>query len=101
VLVLVGTDTRRYATAYARHVVDYVPNAQMRKIHGAGHAAPLTRPEALADALTEFLTPAERPADAGQAAPPQMTNSGRSHGRPGSRSPTGGRRAGSVHPLPR
>lgn len=61
VLVLVGSDTKRFATAYARHVVDHVPNAQMRKIPGAGHAAPLTHPGALADALAEFLAPLQRP----------------------------------------
>ena len=31
------------------------PQRTVRKIPGAGHAAPLTRPEALAEALTEFF----------------------------------------------
>jgi pimeloyl-ACP methyl ester carboxylesterase len=67
VLVLVGSDTKRYAIAYARHVVDHVPNARVREIRGAGHAAPLTKPEALADALTELLAPPQRPGAPGHA----------------------------------
>jgi hypothetical protein len=39
-----------------------VPNARVHEIPGAGHAAPLTHPEALAKALTEFFTPARQPA---------------------------------------
>ena len=55
VLVLLGSDTKPYATRAARHVADHVPNARIQEIPGAGHAAPLTRPEALAEALTEFF----------------------------------------------
>jgi pimeloyl-ACP methyl ester carboxylesterase len=33
----------------------------VHKIPGVGHAAPLTHPEALAEALTEFFSP-EQPA---------------------------------------
>ena len=61
VLVLVGSDTKPYATAYARHVADHVANARIHQIPGAGHAAPLTHPEALAGALTEFFSPAQQP----------------------------------------
>lgn len=61
-LVLIGSDTKRFATAYARHVVDHVPNARIQEIPGAGHAAPLTHTAALAYALTEFLSPAQQPA---------------------------------------
>jgi pimeloyl-ACP methyl ester carboxylesterase len=61
VLVVHGSDTKPYATAAARHVVQHVPNARIREIPGAGHASPLTHPEALADALTEFFSPAQRP----------------------------------------
>ena len=50
-----GADTKRFLTASARYVADHVPNARGREIPGAGHAAALTRPEALAEALTEFF----------------------------------------------
>jgi pimeloyl-ACP methyl ester carboxylesterase len=62
VLVLKGSDTKPFSTASARHVADHVPNARMQEIPGAGHAAPLTHPEALAEALTEFFLPAQQPA---------------------------------------
>jgi pimeloyl-ACP methyl ester carboxylesterase len=63
VLVLHGSDTRLpFHHASARHVADHVPNARVREIPGAGHAAPLTHPEALAKALTEFFAPAQQPA---------------------------------------
>ena len=55
VLVLHGADTKRFLTASARYVADHVPNARVHEIPGAGHAAPLTHPEALAEALTEFF----------------------------------------------
>ncbi|HJR54196.1 MAG TPA: alpha/beta hydrolase, partial [Gemmatimonadota bacterium] len=57
-LVLHGADTTPFLTASARHVADRVPDAQVQAIPGAGHAAPLTHPEALAAALTEFFAPA-------------------------------------------
>jgi len=62
VLVLQGSDTKPLAATSARHVADHVPNARVQEIHGAGHAAPLTHPEALAEALTEFFSPAQQPA---------------------------------------
>jgi len=62
VLVLHGSGTKPYATAAARHVADHVPNARIQEIPGAGHAAPLTHPEALADALIEFFSPTQQPA---------------------------------------
>jgi pimeloyl-ACP methyl ester carboxylesterase len=62
VMVLLGSDTKPYFTASARHVADHVPNARIRQISGVGHAAPLTHPEALAGALTEFFSPAQQPA---------------------------------------
>jgi pimeloyl-ACP methyl ester carboxylesterase len=40
----------------------YVPDARIQVIPGAGHAAPLTHPEALAEALTEFFAPAQQQA---------------------------------------
>ena len=60
VLVLLGSDTKPYATRSARYVADHVPNARIQEIPGAGHAAPLTHPEALAKVLTEFFTPAQQ-----------------------------------------
>jgi pimeloyl-ACP methyl ester carboxylesterase len=62
VLVLLGSDTKPLAATSARHVADHVPNARIHEIPGAGHASPLTHPEALAEALTEFFTPAQQPA---------------------------------------
>ena len=60
VLVIHGADTKPFWIRSARHVVDHVPNAQIRAIAGAGHAAPLTHPEALAETLTEFLWPTQQ-----------------------------------------
>jgi pimeloyl-ACP methyl ester carboxylesterase len=57
VLVLHGSDTKPLAVTSARYVADHVPNARMHEIPGAGHAAPLTHPEAIAEALIEFFTP--------------------------------------------
>jgi pimeloyl-ACP methyl ester carboxylesterase len=55
VLVLHGSDTKPYDLAAARHVADHAPNARIQEIPGAGHAAPLTHPEVLAEALTKFF----------------------------------------------
>ena len=62
VVVLLGSDTLPFFTTSARHVADHVPNARIREIPGVGHAAPLTHPEALAEALTEFFSSAKQPA---------------------------------------
>jgi len=62
VLVLHGSDAKPLMTRSARHVADHVPNATVREIPGAGHAAPLTHPEALAEALVRFFSPAKQPA---------------------------------------
>jgi pimeloyl-ACP methyl ester carboxylesterase len=62
VLVLVGSNTKRLFAASAQAVTDRVPNARVQEIPGAGHAAPLTHPEALAEALTAFFSSAEQPA---------------------------------------
>jgi pimeloyl-ACP methyl ester carboxylesterase len=61
-LVLLGSDTKRLFAAAARAVTDRIPNARIHEIPGAGHAGPLTHPEALAKALTEFFAPAQQPA---------------------------------------
>jgi hypothetical protein len=42
VLVLLGSDTKPYATRSARHVADHVASARVHEIPGAGHASPLT-----------------------------------------------------------
>jgi pimeloyl-ACP methyl ester carboxylesterase len=60
VLVLHGADTTPFLTASARYVADRVPNAQVHAIPSAGHAAPLTHPKELAEALTEFFAPAKK-----------------------------------------
>lgn len=57
VMVLQGSDTKPLAATSARHVADHVPNARIQEVPGAGHAAPLTHSEALAEALTEFFRP--------------------------------------------
>jgi pimeloyl-ACP methyl ester carboxylesterase len=49
-------------SASARYVADHVPNARIQEIPGAGHAAPLTHLEPLAEALTVFFSPAQQPA---------------------------------------
>ncbi len=61
-LVLQGADTKPFFTTCARYAADHVPNARIHEIPGAGHAAPLTHPEALAGALTEFFSTAQQPA---------------------------------------
>ena len=60
VLVLRGSETKPFFTMSAQHVVGHVPNAQAREIPGAGHAAPLTHPKALAGALTEFFSASQQ-----------------------------------------
>ena len=62
VVVLYGSDTKPFFAASARHVADHVPDGRVHEIPGAGHAAPLTNPEALGKALTEFFAPAEKTA---------------------------------------
>ena len=62
VLVLHASDTKPYFTTAVRHVADHVPNARIQEIPGAGHAVPLTHPEVVAEALTEFFSPAKQPA---------------------------------------
>jgi pimeloyl-ACP methyl ester carboxylesterase len=62
VLVLPGSNTMPYETASTRHLADHVPNARVLEIPGAGHASPLTHPEAIAEALTEFFAAAQQPA---------------------------------------
>lgn len=60
--VLLGSDTKPLFAASARYVTEHIPNSRIHEIPGAGHAAPLTHPEALAEALTEFFSAAQQPA---------------------------------------
>ncbi|HKJ11218.1 MAG TPA: alpha/beta hydrolase [Ornithinimicrobium sp.] len=62
VLVLLGSDTKRLFTAGAQAVTDRVPDARLREVPGAGHAGPLTHPEVLAEAFTEFFSSVRQPA---------------------------------------
>ncbi len=60
VLVLHGADTRPFWIRSARHVTDHVPNSRIQEIPDAGHAAPLTHPESLAEALSDFFSPIQQ-----------------------------------------
>ena len=62
VLVLHGAHTKPFLAISARYVADHVPDARIHEIPGAGHAAPLTHPAALAEALTDFFSAAQQPA---------------------------------------
>ncbi|HEX2028911.1 MAG TPA: alpha/beta hydrolase [Nitriliruptorales bacterium] len=61
VLLLLGSDTKPFFTASARHVADHVPNARVHEVPGVAHAAPLTHPKELAEALTEIFASAQQP----------------------------------------
>lgn len=61
VLALHGHDTKPFWVRGAHHVADHVPQAETRVIPAAGHAAPLTHPQALAEALSEFFAPTPDP----------------------------------------
>lgn len=61
VLVVYGSATKSFFAAGCRYVCEHVPNATLREVPGAGHAAPLTHPEDIADALALFFsTPHDR-----------------------------------------
>jgi pimeloyl-ACP methyl ester carboxylesterase len=62
VMVLLGSGTKPFFTTSARYVTDHVSNARVHEIPGAGHAAPLTHPAALAEALAGFFSPVQQPA---------------------------------------
>jgi pimeloyl-ACP methyl ester carboxylesterase len=61
VAVLLGSDTKPFFATSARYVTDHVHNARVQQIPGVGHAAPLTHPEALAAALTDFFASSQHP----------------------------------------
>ena len=55
VLVLEGDRTIPLFTRSARHVLSQVADARSATVTGAGHAGPVTHPEAVADELRRFL----------------------------------------------
>ncbi|MDX1659251.1 MAG: alpha/beta hydrolase [Nitriliruptorales bacterium] len=61
-LVLYGSDTTPFGEFSARHVSEHVASARLHEIPGAGHTAPLTHPEELAETLAEFFASADQPA---------------------------------------
>lgn len=61
VLVLRGSDTKPFWIRSADHVAEHAPNASLQEIRGAGHAAPLTHPEELANALAWFFSAQQNP----------------------------------------
>ena len=56
VLVLLGSETKPLFTRSAQYVIEHVPNARIREVPGVGHAAPVTHPAALSEALMEFFS---------------------------------------------
>jgi pimeloyl-ACP methyl ester carboxylesterase len=54
-LVLVGDEDRLTPPADAEAMVAALPNARFSRIPGAGHLAPLERPDVVADGLVRFL----------------------------------------------
>lgn len=62
VLVLCGSDTKPFLRAGASYVASHVPRAALREMPGVGHAAPLTHPEVVAEALGDFFSSALGPA---------------------------------------
>lgn len=55
-LVAVGEDDQMTPVKYSEHLRDAIPNAYLRVIENAGHMVMLERPEALNDAIAEFMT---------------------------------------------
>lgn len=56
VLVLRGEAGKPFWVRGAEYVADQVPNGRLRVIPAAGHAGPITHPEAAAAALAAFFT---------------------------------------------
>ncbi len=54
-LIICGQEDRLTPMKYSEYLRDHIPNASLRIIDGAGHMVPLERPEALNQALREFL----------------------------------------------
>ena len=55
VTVVIGADTKPFFVDSARYVAEHIPDARIQEIPGVAHAAPLTHPEALAQAFTGIL----------------------------------------------
>jgi 3-oxoadipate enol-lactonase len=60
VLVLVGEEDRLTPPSDSEAMVAVLPNARFSRIAGAGHLAPLERPEAVAGLLVDFLQEVSR-----------------------------------------
>lgn len=56
VAVLLGSGTKPFFRASARHVVGHVANARVHEVPGVAHGAPVTHPEELAKSLSTFFT---------------------------------------------
>jgi pimeloyl-ACP methyl ester carboxylesterase len=59
-LVLVGETTNQYLRMMASGLAQRVPGARLETIEGAGHLAPMERPEAVAAMVREWLEAEER-----------------------------------------
>lgn len=59
--VLVGSETKPFFAASAGYVTEHVPQARVHRVPGAAHAAPITHPQALAEALAEFFAATPQP----------------------------------------
>jgi len=58
-LVAVGKHDRMTPVKYSEHLRDTIPSAYLEVIDGAGHMIMLERPDALNDAIAEFMTQLE------------------------------------------
>lgn len=56
-LVLHGSDTTPFGAFSVSYIAENIPTARVLAIPGAGHAAPLTHPQVLAEAIAEFFAP--------------------------------------------
>lgn len=56
VLIVYGSDTKRFLAAGAEYVAERIPDATLHELPGVGHAAPLTHPETVAAVLRDFFT---------------------------------------------
>lgn len=59
VLVMNGADTKPFWVRSAQHVANHVPNSSIQTIPKAGHAAPITNPAPVAEALAKFFSSLE------------------------------------------
>jgi pimeloyl-ACP methyl ester carboxylesterase len=61
-LLLSGSDDASAPVSQQQSILRRIPHATLFEIHGAGHMAPLERPDSVAIALREWLLRLERPA---------------------------------------